>query len=103
MNAPVGRTIVFSLDGTGNEPDDTYECIARAAHRGGRQASRTVGNLRMKLYELLRHRTVVPLHRIATKGDLDAKNDSEETRAENNRRRKKEGPPRDDSAWWEGR
>ena len=103
MNASVGRTIVVSFDGTGNEPDDIYECIAKAAHRGGRPVSHAVGNLRMRLYDLLRHRTAVPLHWIATKGALDSKNGSEETRAGNDRHRKKEGPPHDDSAWWEGR
>ncbi len=82
----------------------TYGCLAKvAAQRHGNcstKAYRAIGNLRMKLYGLLTHDTKVPLHRIATQGDLYSENDSNKTRRENKKRRTEERTPYDNTAWW---
>lgn len=83
----------------------TYGCLARtvADRRGGaygREPSRAVANLRRKLYGLLTHDTPFPLHRLASKGDLYSKKDSEETRIYNDRLRDEEGTLRKDDPWW---
>lgn len=58
--------------------------------------ARNVAALRRKLYEYRRSGTYevptdVPLHRIAKKGDVESRHDSERTRQENNRLRSEEG------------
>ena len=81
----------------------TYGCLARIAserHRHSPNTARSVGNLRKKLYGLLRDDTEVPLHRIATQGDLRSAKDSVETTEDNERRRDREGTTRDSDAWW---
>ena len=50
-----------------------------------------IGWLRRYLYKILTHNTTVPLHRIATKGDVDSGKDSRKTRALNNKLRAREG------------
>ena len=85
----------------------TYGCLARmvAERRGasfGREPSRAVAKLRRKLYGLLTHDTPFPLHRVASKGDLYSKKDTEKTRTYNNRLRDEEGTLREDDPWWCG-
>ena len=54
--------------------------------------SRNTANLRRKLYRLLAdHNPALPLHRIAKKGDLHAKKDSDITRPFVEKRRREEG------------
>ena len=73
-------------------PEDHHSAIA----------SRSVGIFRDKLYDWQSRETAIPLHRIASKGDLISAKDSDETRAVNNRLRAEEGTPLNDDAWWYG-
>ena len=82
----------------------TYGCLARISgkrHGHSPSAARAVGRLRDKLYTLLDYKTTrVPLHRIASQGDLWSKNDEPETKLENDRRRDREGTMRKSDPWW---
>ena len=53
--------------------------------------ARTIGWFRRELYRILTHDTTVPLHRVATRGDVESENDSPRTREVNNRLRDQEG------------
>ena len=80
----------------------TYGAIAEAVNRRHNLniSSRNVAWLRGKLYELLGHDTIVPLHRIAVAGDVNSKRDSETTKSYNDRLREKEGSL-ENPVWWQ--
>ncbi len=97
----------------------TYGCIAEVANRtrrdGPKHIALNVGKLRRTLYDCYRKKGYglkedsdefkeypIPLHRMATQGDLCSANDSPITGAENCVLRKREGTPCCESAWWDG-
>ena len=82
----------------------TYGCLASIYHRrhGHQIGALTVANARKWLYGLLTHDTRVPLHRIASEGDLHSKNDSPETQCYNRVLRGREGTYDGHDPWWWG-
>ena len=71
----------------------TYGYVANVVNKthGLCITARNVGWLRKYLYIKLTHKTDVPLHRIAKKGDVDSLKDSGETREVNKIKRGEEG------------
>jgi len=53
--------------------------------------ARNAAHYRKKLYWLLSHDAEIPLHRVASQGDVRSEKDSEETRTKNNKLREEEG------------
>lgn len=79
----------------------TYGAIAEAVNRihGHSINARNVAWLRGKLYELLSHDTMVPLHRVAKVGDIESLADSKETKSYNDELRGREGSLQS-PVWW---
>lgn len=94
LNAPAWRRVVYEL--ILRIPSGRLVSYGRLAslaeeETGSNPGARNVAWLRRELYGILGHDTDVPLHRIATAGDVASINDSVETRNENNLRRGAEG------------
>ena len=79
----------------------SYGTIARVTNEryGSSIVPLNVGWLRRHLYEITDRDTALPLHRIATAGDIRSENDSERTRRENEGLREEEGSSID-PIWW---
>lgn len=79
----------------------SYGTIARVANEryGWSVVPLNVGWLRRHLYEITDRGTTLPLHRIATMGDIRLENDSGRTRRENESLREEEGPLIN-PIWW---
>ena len=94
LNAAAWRRVVFNL--ILRIPPGRLASYGRLAslaedETGANPGARNVAWLRRKLYEIFGHDTDVPLHRVATAGDVASINDSADTRTENNLRRAAEG------------
>lgn len=71
----------------------TYGGLAQRARSkyGLKVIARNIGNLRNKLYDLLGYDSLIPLHRIAKKGDSKSEWDAPKTQVVNKRLRTAEG------------
>ena len=80
----------------------TYGCIGNVANQlfGHNLIPRNVAWLRNRLYGLLTHDTLVPLHRLAKAGDVQSCADSEITKPYNDRLRGQEGSLTN-PVWWD--
>ena len=82
----------------------TYGCLALIYYRrhDHQISAQMVARTRKKLHGLLTHDTRVPLHRIASEGDLYSKKDSPETQCYNTVLRNREGTYHGHDPWWWG-